>query len=812
MKKKNIFSAIFLMCLMMVGGMAFTSCDDGSELDTNQFVKGISLNVFGPSPVARGGELRFIGSNLNQVTAVVIPGCQEITDITVVSPEEIRVTVPQTAEPGYVVLRTPTGDITTVTRLTYTEPVGFDADPFSPSTVKPGNLLTISGEYLNLVTGVEFADGVQIPSQYFDEQNRTTIIVEVPEEAQTGKVAIVFCATGDTIPNVIYSDAELKVVAPAVAAVADLSGKKPGDKITLEGTDLDLVRKVTVADAEVSFSVNDAGNQITFTLPANTPAQATVAMYPASGIEVVLATIGMQLPTELVASPDAGLRNGDKILITGKDLDVVTNVTFPGVASAVAVEEQTATSLIVTCPENFTSGDLVLNLKSGATVSLPIETLKPAFEQFAESAVSMGNDVTIIGKNLDLVVKVIYTGDKEGEVKESSSDKIVVSMPTSGVESGKLILVMANGETAETGDLTVNAPEFAYALDPSVFITSDDVEIKAGDVVLFEIANADKLTSVKVDGADCQFILKGTTIYVGTPESAGVSSVITLVSSNGEISYPLSVIPNTQQKRVLWKGMTEISWGDGGRIFIPATALDEIPDGAIMTLCYSQKDQVWAQAQVNNGWWGNSEMSSFTMPDGAQISNPIVPTDIYGWFSDGQLNRETSIVLTAELLSHLRSHVGEDGSAIIIQGSDLIFTQIYVTWEISLEVNINGDCVSQPDQSVAWTFPTTMTWGDDGRFRILRDGPSNIKDMKLKAGQSKMFIYKSGTGQCQINDPNWSSLTTAADWDGNIDVLEVVMTQDMIDCFTGARIDGWSSTALILQGDGLTISKITILP
>ena len=84
------------MGLMMVGSMTFSSCDDGTELDTNQYVKGIALNAFGPSPVARGGELRFIGSNLNQVTAVAIPGCGDITDITVISAEEIRVTVPQT--------------------------------------------------------------------------------------------------------------------------------------------------------------------------------------------------------------------------------------------------------------------------------------------------------------------------------------------------------------------------------------------------------------------------------------------------------------------------------------------------------------------------------------------------------------------------------------------------------------------------------------------------------------------------------------------------------------------------------------------
>ena len=32
----------------------------------------------------------------------------------------------------------------------------------------------------------------------------------------------------------------------------------------------------------------------------------------------------------------------------------------------------------------------------------------------------------------------------------------------------------------------------------------------------------------------------------------------------------------------------------------------------------------------------------------------------------------------------------------------------------------------------------------------------------------------------------------------------------ILDCFTGETTDGWSETALILQGDGLTIEKITV--
>lgn len=100
MNKTYKFPALWMMCLMLFSCLTFTACDNGDDEDTNQYKGGISLNVFGPSPVSRGGVLRFLGSGMDKVTAVAIPGCDDITDIEVVSDTEIRVTVPQTAQAG----------------------------------------------------------------------------------------------------------------------------------------------------------------------------------------------------------------------------------------------------------------------------------------------------------------------------------------------------------------------------------------------------------------------------------------------------------------------------------------------------------------------------------------------------------------------------------------------------------------------------------------------------------------------------------------------------------------------------------------
>ena len=122
MKKiKNIF-ALLVVALV---GLSLTGCSS-DDLDTNQYQGGVSLNAYGPNPVMRGGQLHFVGSNLDQIASVTIPGIPEITSIDVVKagiPSEIRVTVPKDGpEVGYVTLKTKTDQtITTRTQLEYIE-------------------------------------------------------------------------------------------------------------------------------------------------------------------------------------------------------------------------------------------------------------------------------------------------------------------------------------------------------------------------------------------------------------------------------------------------------------------------------------------------------------------------------------------------------------------------------------------------------------------------------------------------------------------------------------------------------------------
>lgn len=652
-------SALWMMCLVLLSSLSFTACNNGDDLDTNQYKGGVSLNIFGPSPVARGGILRFLGSGLDKVTEIVLPGCDPITDIEVISSEEIRIEVPQNAQPGYVTLKSPEGEITTKTKLTYTEPISLES--INPMSIKPNQTLTIKGEYLNLIKEIIFTENVTVTSDKFIEWNRKEIKLVVPEEAKSGKIII---SDGAEIPNWIYSDEEVNVILPSTESVIALDKKKPGDVITITGNDLDLVKKVEMPNGTlVEFVVKD--NTITFTLPENI-SDGAVVMIPASGVKVAIATIGVAVPSEVKATPSTGLRAGDEITLSGVNMELVTNILFPSVSSAVSPISKSVTEVKVAMPAAATSGNIILNTASGAKVPVNIATAKPEFSAFENSILSLGSSVKLTGKNLDLVTKVIFTGGAEVAVNNSNAAELTIAMPTSGSETGKLTLVMANGESAETGVLTINAPLFCYV--PS--LPTD--ELKSGSMLVLNVENETHLKGVQLNGVNAQYVLLAKKLSVGIPVDTYGDVAVKLISDNGSVEYHINVISSTKIEVVVFEGPKLITWGDGGKVMIPAASFVGVRANSKIKFFFTQKDQTWAQAQINYGNW-----SSLVFPEIG--SGTLVPTDMYGWTFDSRILECT---LTQEILDKIQANKGncEDqiNVGVIIQGSDLTFTKVTI--------------------------------------------------------------------------------------------------------------------------------------
>lgn len=447
--KTNRLSVLFLAGALILTGVSFTSCLKGDDIDTNQYTGGISLNVFGPSPVARGGELRFLGSGMNQVTAVVIPGCDDITDIKVISDTEIRITVPQEAEPGLVTLKAPGGDITTKTKLTYIETISLES--LTPSSVRPGDELTITGEYLNLIHEVIFANEVTVAEENFTVHDRNTIKLIVPEKARTGKIIL---SDGEELPNLIYSEDELQVVLPSVAEVINQENAKPEDVITISGENLELVTKVLVPgnpeNIEVAFELSADNQQLIFALPADA-ADGDVIMLPASGVEIVVVHLSMAKP-EVSTVFDAEVLGGQEITLNGNNLDLITGVTFPGVSDPVIPTSSSATELKVVVPEAAVSGTIVLNLKNGDVMEGPVLAVKTKC-----TVVNLPTEVQA-GATLELNVEngEQLTGvEVNGSSVEYSLQNSILSFTLPQELTGSVTLKLISGEVFVTYNISV---------------------------------------------------------------------------------------------------------------------------------------------------------------------------------------------------------------------------------------------------------------------------------------------------------------------------------------------------------------------
>lgn len=644
-------NSLFMFCLagvFLLSGATFTSCLQGDDVDTNQYVGGISLNVFGPSPVVRGGELRFLGSGLDQVTAVLIPGCEDITEIQVISSEEIRITVPQTAEPGYVTLTLRNGEsITTKTRLTYLEPISMD--DFSPVSVKPGDVLTIQGEYLNLIHQVIFADDVVVSDELiagddseeaktetgkFLVHTRNEIQVIVPEEAKSGQIIL---SDGAEIPNLIYSDEELEVLLPTIASVIDRTDAKPGETVKVQGMNLDLVKKVVMPDgAETAFTLLD-DNTLEFQLP-ETASDGEIILLPASEVEVPAVRLTMAVPADVVATPASGLLAGMELTLQGKNLELVKDLVFPGVEEAVLPVSQSENELKVIVPDMAQSGDLLLNTQSGKQVNVSVEMLKPGNISYSSETVPAGEQLTINGTNLELVASVTFGGGLTVEVFGQATGQLSVTVPMNA-ETDKILLNMLNGESVEGPVLTVSKPQCCYA-------TNVPEEIDAGSLLEISVANSDKLEQVRVNGADSQFILRESSLLVSLPADVTGEFSLELISSNGSIMYTLTAVGS--MGTLIYEGpLATGGWANSAQISADQFVGAQV--GQVITVVVSGL-QAGAQGSFKNGSW------SAIAPDTEYF-------DIEGNFS---------LTITSEILSQLQS------GGLIVSGQNYTIESVYI--------------------------------------------------------------------------------------------------------------------------------------
>ena len=804
MKKiKNIFS---LLVVALVG-LSLTACSN-DDLGTNQYQGGVGLNAYGPNPVMRGGTLRFVGSNLDQIASVNIPGVGEITNIEVIKagvPSEIRITIPKDGPTvGYVTLKTKTDQtITTKTQLEFIE--GIEVTKIPEEAVMPGQTIRIEGDYLNLINSLAFADGVLVSANDFVEQDRYYIDVIVPEEAKTGKLELY---TADltvqrtkeeedalTYQTIITEDA-LTVGLPSTSKIKSPRGEvevdgeisaKAGETITLTGDYYNVISAVKFGDVEVSdFEVSKDGTTLTFTLPAEAP-DGVFCLVCKSGEEVPVATLTTIKPTNCTATPNP-VKALKALTISGQDMDVVTGVKFEG-ADVVTGDNLNVSAdkvVVALVPETATEGNLQLVMANGATVPVAFTLVKPVATAYNVNSASAGGTIQITGTDLDLVKSVTFgeaISELEKDAVSADGTTFTVKVPMEG-KSGKPKLNLANGTSVEAPELTIDEAVFCYITEMPEF--DDDNLPEAGDLLVVPVANADKLTNVYINGTEVQFAYSSKTgkLTISLPDNAKASSTLKLVSSNDEIEYTISVKPNTEITTVIWTGSYWIDWGgtdaeaDGGGMGDLSWGgydWSTVSEGTDLVITFAKVGTAASQIRVSNGSWS-------ALPG---------TTDPYEFTESGKL----TVTLTQAMLDALNSQGG-----LVLCGQGVQLLKVALVEHIELAETI-------------WKGSFCVDWGgndpeaDGGALTALSWGGYDWSTVKVGTVLTIHLTQKgSSAWQIRVANGSWAALP------GTVDVNEleagatsfsVTLTQAMIDELTSAG-------GLVVTGQNIIITKITI--
>ena len=806
MKKIKNILALLVVALM---GLSLTACSE-DDLDTNQYQQGVHLNVYGPQPVMRGGQLRFLGSNLDQISKIQIPGCDEITNIEVVKagiPSEIKITVPKDGPlVGYLTLITKTDEeIKTKTQLTYEEPIVFTS--FSPASIMPGETLTIEGDYLNLVHMIEFADGVQIPEKDFVSQTRYKIEVVVPEEAQTGKINL-FDLDLTTVEdpsvalyNIIESENALNVGTPTITkwssprGEAELTGNvtaKMGETITVTGEHFGLVKSVmfTAQDRGTEllvFTTSEDGKTLTFALPEEAP-DGDFVLVARSGVEIPVGTLTTVAPSECVVSPSP-VKAGASLVITGKDLDVVNSIEMPNVSAEEEIKfivNPDGTKLIIeSVPETAQEGNLVLRMKNGKGVEVPFTLVKPVVTGYDNSTVSAGGVLTIKGTDLDLVKKVQFgEGTDEVEVKAAEDGKSITLTVPMNAKTGKPTLTMANGTSIEGLELNIEEAVFCYITEMPDFSNKENIP-EAGSTLTVPVKNGDKLESVFVNGKKVNHVYaeKTSMLTVAIPKDASSSSKLKLISSNGEIEYDITVIPAGSITRTLMNGPLDLAaWSANTQGLIAQDALDNIPDGAnvVLKIKYTPTaDNVQLKGQ--DGSWGNIDL------DNGEAKEHVYKLDANA--------KEFTLPLSATVIAALKAKSTDWGGLIIFNGTGAIINKIEAEITIPQEKTIWSGLSSIVD----WSGDQSLAWGGYDWSTVKSGTIMRIYYSKVTAGTWGCVSLRHGQNWGNLPSP----VTAQYDLPDDSGKYEVTLTEDVIN-------DLVANGGLVITGDNFTFTKITL--
>ena len=628
---------------------------------------------------------------------------------------------------------------------------------YGPNPVLRGGVLTFKGANLDQITEIDLPGAEAITSiNVVASGKNSEINIEVPaEKCEPGIVTLKTAKNGEikTLTPITYIE-NLKFTGFYVGENKENQIGSVGDVLTLEGDYLNNITSVIFANG-YTMDAESFKSQTRYQIQLVIPAEAGEGRFQISDGNNYMYSEGalsINAP-EIDANNAIGkslIKAGETEVLRGTSLDQIASIELNGATvEAADFKSQTASEITFIISSKVADGEITAVTKSGIRIPFgEITTVVPSQLVATPSPIKNGKEITISGKDMDLITGIAFPNAKESKLNKVETTKVTSTVPEDAQE-GDITLSLDNGKT-----VTV-----AYTLVKPTVTACTPAAITAGDKTIIKGTDLDLVKSITFPGDVEQTVEKfaaqnANAIAVTVPAAcAGTGFKLNLKNGTTiEVKDALSIKAATDP------AIASITPGEaiaGSTITITGKNFQNIQNlyiGSYKVNRYTSRTNTEIVCQVP----ANAEVGTYKIvmedPDGNKIEGP-----------------EFKVVPAEKDIATITTNM--DNSAI--------------------------------------KYPYNFTWDDTGRFRIMK---ADLIKLGVKVGSKMLFYKEAGaTGQVQINNANWGGIDTVADWNGDQNCVVKVFDAAMMEAVNSIS-DGWSDTAFILQGDMKNVTKIAILP
>lgn len=601
---------------------------------------------------------------------------------------------------------------------------------YGPNPVLRGGVLTFKGANLDQITEIDLPGAEAITSiNVVTSGKNSEINIEVPaEKCEPGIVTLKTAKNGEikTLTPITYIE-NLKFTGFYVGENKENLIGSVGDVLTLEGDYLNNITSVIFANG-YTMDAESFKSQTRYQIQLVIPAEAGEGRFQISDGNNYMYSEGalsINAP-EIDANNAIGkslIKAGETEVLRGTSLDQIASIELNGATvEAADFKSQTASEITFVISSKVADGEITAVTKSGIRISFgEITTVVPSQLVATPSPIKNGEEITISGKDMDLITGIAFPNAKESKLNKVETTKVTSTVPEDAQE-GDITLSLDNGKT-----VTV-----AYTLVKPTVTACAPAAITAGEKTIIKGTDLDLVKSITFPGDVEQTVEKfaaqnANAIAVTVPAAcAGTGFKLNLkngttINIDGQLSIKAATDPA-----------------------IASVTPGEAIAGSTITITGKNFQN------IQNLYIGSYKVNRYTSRTNTEIVCQVPATAEVGTYK---------IVM-------------EDPDGNKIEGPE--FKVVPAEKDIAeLVTNMDNGKI---------TYPFDFSWSSgSGKFYLTKDV---FEKVKVKVG-SKLIVYKDSTvkGQVQINknENGWPNITTIADWNPSESKLEYVFDETAVE-------------------------------